>query len=118
MSNFIPYELREKIFRVFTNDQNNIVPTTRDAAICYVIILALMISKYRIGFSDLTSSIRIKAEQLKKLIKVTGARIMTDANSITYVQLKLPLENYDPSAQIKKKGNSASNSSLKRSYNG
>jgi len=108
MSNFIPLELREKIFRVFTNDQNNIDPTSRDSAICYVIILALMISKYRIEFSDLTSSIRIKSEHLKKLIKVTGARIFLDADKITRVQLKLPLEIYDPSAQFKRKNNSNS----------
>jgi len=103
MSNFIPLELREKIFRVFTNDQSNITPTSHDSAICYVIILALMISKYRIEFSDLTSSIRVKSEQLKKLIKVTGARIFLDADKITRVQLKLPLEIYDPSAQFKRK---------------
>ena len=104
LPNFIPLDIREKVFRTFTNDQNNVVPTTKDSAICYVIVLALMINKYRIAFSDLTSSIRVKADQLQKLIKLTGARIFTDANK-TYVELKIPLETFDPTPFARKKNN-------------
>ena len=104
LPNFIPLDIREKVFRTFTNDQNNVVPTTKDSAICYVIVLALMINRYRIAFSDLTSSIRVKADQLQKLIKLTGARIFTDANK-TYVELKIPLETFDPTPFARKKNN-------------
>ena len=103
MQDFVPFEIRQKVFNLFTNDQNNIVPTTRDSAICYVIVLALMCNRYCVEFSDLTSSIRVKAEQLKKLVKVTGARFQTDIpTQKTFVVLKIPLDFFDPAATVRK----------------
>ena len=103
MQDFVPFEIRQKVFNLFTNDQNSIVPTTRDSAICYVIVLSLMANKYCVEFSDLTSSIRVKAEQLKKLVKVTGARFQTDLpTQKTFVVLKIPLDFFDPSATVRK----------------
>jgi len=100
---FVPIELREKIFRLFTNEQRDVVPTTRDSAACYVIVLALMINRYCVEFSDITSSIRVRADQLKKLVMVTGARILKDApTQRTFIELKLPLHSFDPSAAAKK----------------
>ena len=85
------------------NDQNNIVPTTRDSAICYIIVLSLMANRYCVEFSDLTSSIRVKADQLKKLVKVTGARFQTDVpTQKTFVILKIPLDFFDPTAMVRK----------------
>ena len=103
MQYFVPIELRQNVFRRFTNEQQCVVPTTRDCAICYVIVLALMINNYCLEFSDLTSSMRVKADQLKKLIKVTGARLQTDVpTQKTFVVLKLPLDTFDPSIAAKK----------------
>ena len=103
MQYFVPIELRQKVFRRFTNEQDCVVPTTRDCAICYVIVLGLMLNKYCLEFSDLTSSIRVKADQLKKLVKVTGARLQTDIpTQKTFVVLKLPLDTFDPSIAVKK----------------
>ena len=103
MQYFVPIELRQKVFRLFTNEQDCVVPTTRDRAICYVIVLALINNNYCIEFSDLTSSIRVKADQLKKLVKVTGARFQTDMpTQKIYVVLKLPLDMFDPSTAVKK----------------
>ena len=103
MQDFVPFEIRQKVFNLFTNDQNSIVPTTRDSAICYVIVLSLMVNKYCVEFSDLTSSIRVKAEQLKKLVKVTGARFQTDIpTQKTFVILRIPLDFFDPSATLRK----------------
>jgi hypothetical protein len=100
---FVPMELKEKIFRLFTDEQKNVVPTTRDSATCYVIVLALIINRYCVEFSDITSSIRVKADQLKKLVMVTGARVLTDApTKRTFIELKLPLHSFDPSAAVKK----------------
>ena len=102
MQQFVPIELRQKVFRMFTDEQKNIVPATRDSAVCYVIVLALMAHKYCVEFSDLSSSIRGKADQLKKLIRVTGARLITDVPTKTScVVLKLPLDTYDPSVVVK-----------------
>ena len=103
MQDFVPFEIRQKVFNLFTNDQNSVVPTTRDSAICYVIVLSLMVNKYCVEFSDLTSSIRVKAEQLKKLVKVTGARFQTDIpTQKTFVILRIPLDFFDPSATLRK----------------
>ena len=103
MQYFVPIEIREKVFRLFTNEQKNVVPTTKDSAICYVIVLALMINRYEVGFSDLTSSMRVKADQLKKLIKVTGARLQVDLpTKTTFVVLRLPLDTFEPLAAAKK----------------
>ena len=102
MQQFVPIELRQKVFRIFTDEQKNIVPATRDSAVCYVIVLALMAHRNCVEFSDLSSSIRGKADQLKKLIRVTGARIITDVpTKTTCVVLKLPLDTYDPSVVVK-----------------
>ena len=103
MQDFVPFDIRQKIFNLFTNDQNNIVPTTRDSAICYIIVLSLMANRYCVEFSDLTSSIRVKADQLKKLVKVTGARFQTDVpTQKTFVILKIPLDFFDPTAMVRK----------------
>ena len=62
-----------------------------------------MVNNYCVEFSDLTSSLRIKADQLKRLIRVTGARLQLDVpTKNTFVVLKLPLDVFDPSAPVKK----------------
>merc|ERR1719350_899386 len=102
MQQFVPIELRQKVFRIFTDEQKNIVPATRDSAICYVIVLALMVNRYCVEFGDLSSSIRGKADQLKNLIRVTGASILTDVpTKLTCVVLKLPLDTHGPSVVVK-----------------
>ena len=59
----IPMIVKQKLFREFTTDQNTISPETRDKAMCYVIVLALLTNSFNVEFSEVSSSLRVKADQ-------------------------------------------------------
>lgn len=114
---FIPAGLRSKIFATFTDDRyvnrldvvplafsiesfislfSRLTPELRDRCICYIIVLALKISNYSVELNNLMSSVRVKADHLKKLANVVGASIHADAlTGYNHIVLRLPLATYD-----------------------
>jgi len=92
---FIPAGLRSKIFATFTED-SRLTPELRDRCLCYIIILALKISNYSVELNTLMSSVRTKADHLKKLANVVGASIHADSlTGYNHIVLRLPLATFD-----------------------
>ena len=55
-------------------------------------------------FSELTSCLKTKADQIKRLARLAGATIATDSLTKTsFITLKLPLATFDMSALSAKK---------------
>jgi len=100
----IPAAIRHKVFQEFTSVQGTVSPDTRDKAMCHIIVLALLVNKFQADFSELTSCLRTKADQIKRLARLAGATIATDSLTKTsFITLKLPLATFDMSALSAKK---------------
>lgn len=54
---FLPMGLRQKIFNVFTDEQR-ISPESKDRAMCYILVLGLIINNFILDFSQITNSIK------------------------------------------------------------
>ena len=104
MPEIIPMSIREKIFRVFTDD-GRISPESKDRCVCYVLVLALIISPYFVlDLSVVTASIKsIGVPQIKKLITVIGAHLKTDADKRAYIELTKNMASYDPNKVIRRR---------------
>jgi len=101
----IPAGLRSKIFTTFTDD-SRLTPELRDRCICYIIILALKISNYSVEMNTLMSSVRVKADHLKKLASVVGASVHADAlTGYNHIVLRLPLATFDANRLSRPKKN-------------
>ena len=107
MPEIIPMSIRDKIFRVFTDD-GRISPESKDRSVCYVLVLALIISPYNfvLDLSIVTASIKgIGVPQIKKLITVIGAHLKTDADKRAYIELTKNMASYDPNKVIRRRKN-------------
>jgi len=100
-----PHIVKDKVFRDFTSLQGTVSPETRDKAMCYVIVLALLVSSFQADFAALAASLRVKAEQMKRLARLVGATVQTDGlTNKSFVILKLPLASFDIQGSFKKRG--------------
>ena len=62
---FIPHIVKQKLFQEFTSVQGTISPDFRDKAMCYLIVLSLLVNKFQVDFSELSSSfVRTKAHHV------------------------------------------------------
>jgi len=106
MPEMIPMSIRDKIFRVFTDD-GRISPESKDRSVCYVLVLALIISPYFVvDLSIVTASIKgVGVPQIKKLITVIGAHLKTDADKRAYIELTKNMASYDPHKRAFKRKN-------------
>jgi len=102
----IPLLIKQKVFREFTSLQGTVSPETRDKAMCHVIVLALIASSvFNADFSLISASLRVKADQVKRLSRLVGATVQTDAlTKRSFIVLKLPLASFDMTATYKKRG--------------
>ena len=104
---FVPLDVRAKIFNEFLV-QNRFSPESKDRAMCYALIVALMASRYSIEFTAWNNSLKsYKPDQLKRLANVVGAQLHADAlTGQNYIVLKLPLATFTswgPSARKKRR---------------
>ena len=75
---------------------SRLTPERRDRVLCFIVILALKISRYSVELSTLMSSLKVQADRLNKLARVVGASIQTDTLTGTgHIVLKLPLATFD-----------------------
>jgi len=44
----IPAAIRHKVFQEFTSVQGTVSPDTRDKAMCHIIVLALLVNKFKL----------------------------------------------------------------------
>jgi len=101
----IPFLIKQKLFRDFTSLQGTISPESRDKAMCYVIVLALLLNGFNADFAQIMTSLRVKADQIKRLSRLVGATVQTDAlTKRSFIVLKLPLTTFDVQATYKKRG--------------
>merc|ERR1712156_630216 len=100
----IPLSIRHKIFQVFTDEQR-ISPESKDRSVCYILVLALIISPfYVLDLSIVTASIKAtRVPQIKKLINVIGAHLRTDADKRAYIELTNKLSTFDPNKIVRKR---------------
>jgi len=108
MQSFIPHIVKEKMFQEFTSVQGTMSPEVKDKAMCHIIVLSLIVNKFQVDFSELSSSFhQTKAEMIKRLARLCGATISTDSLTKTsFIVLKLPLASFDVNAFTKKRGGS------------
>lgn len=101
----IPLLVKQKLFRDFTSLQGTVSPESRDKAMCYVIVVALIVNSFQADFAELSSSLRVKADQMKRLARLVGATVQTDAlTKRSFIVLKLPLASFDVQGSFKKRG--------------
>jgi len=107
LQDFIPLGIKKKVFDTFTTGPPNEryqSPEDQDRAICYIIVLALLATNYKLELNLLTESIKTRVDKLKKLITMTGASLQ--ANSVTQqdsIVLRLPLATFEVNRTFKKK---------------
>ena len=110
LQKYLPLTIKKKILSLFSENSGIktgvVTPQLRDRAVCYIIILALTINNWRIDAGLITESVRVKPDQLKKLVSMTGAYMTTDQHTQSQViNLKLPLATFQVSSFTPKKKN-------------
>ena len=60
---FVPLIVKRKLFHEFTSLQGTISADSRDKAMCHIIVLALLVNKFQVDFSEITSTFKVKADQ-------------------------------------------------------
>jgi len=102
---FVPMIVKRKLFHEFTSLQGTVSADSRDKAMCHIIVLALLVNKFQVDFSEITSTFKVKADQIKRLSRLAGASVTTDSLTKTsFIVLKLPLASFDVQAFTKKRG--------------
>jgi len=105
----IPAVIKKKLFDSFSSGSatNKIItPVLKDKAICYTIVMALMLNKFSFDVSLLTESVRVDNKNLKKLVMLTGANLETDPSIGTQkIILRKTLATYDVNYSAKKRKN-------------
>lgn len=104
---YLPNVMKKKIFDEFstgTRQKRLITPEMKDKAVCYTIVITLMLSGCKVDVSLITESVRIESRNLKKLVMLCGANLEND--SVTQQQkiiLRKTLATYDLNYISKKK---------------
>jgi len=105
----LPFMIKKKIFDQFssgTRQQRIISPLLKDKAMCYIIVLSLMLNNQKIETSAITESVRVDPKNLKKLVMMTGANLENDAvTSQQKIVLRKTLATYDVNYVAKQKKN-------------
>jgi len=107
LQSFIPIGVKNKIFDKFTTGPSKnrcLNPEVQDRAVCYILVLGLMATDYKLNLALLSESIRARTDKLKKLIAMVGAYVQAD--SITQqnnIILRLPLAKFDVNLFMKEK---------------
>merc|ERR1719309_176753 len=76
--------IKKKIFDLFSTGSQKkriVSPELRDKAICYIIILSLMLNDCKVDVNFITESVRVDQKNLKKLVLLTGATVDSDAST-------------------------------------
>ena len=60
---FVPMGVKRKLFHEFTSMEGTVSAESRDKAMCHIIVLALLVNKFQVDFSEITSTLRVKADQ-------------------------------------------------------
>ena len=101
--------IKKKIFDQFssgTRQQRIISPLLKDKAMCYIIVLSLMLNNQKIETSAITESVRVDPKNLKKLVMMTGANLENDVvTSQQKIVLRKTLATYDVNYVAKQKKN-------------
>jgi len=104
---FVPLGVKKKVFDMFsTGPANNkcLSPELQDKAVCYIIVLALLATNYKLDLSILTESIRTRTDKLRKLVTMVGASLVADSlTQQNSVVLRLPLASFNVNFFMKKK---------------
>ena len=96
LQKFLPLALGAKIFAGFGGAVGVVSPALRDRAICHILVLALLVSNFRLETIHLTDSVFVKNDHLKKLVAMTGAHMEADDMRLKqFITLKLPLAKFD-----------------------
>jgi hypothetical protein len=98
LQQFLPVSAKKKLVSLFlqtTGDTTLVTPELKDRAVCYTIVFALLANTFRLDTSLLSESIRVRADQLKKLVMMVGATTMSDSMSQGQtIVLRLPLSTF------------------------
>ena len=98
LQQFLPVSAKKKLVSLFLQtkgDTTLVTPELKDRAVCYTIVFALLANTFRLDTSLLSESIRVRADQLKKLVMMVGATTMSDSMSQGQtIVLRLPLSTF------------------------
>jgi len=98
LQSFLPMIIRQKILDSFsaTSGSDRVrSPELEDKARCHAIVLGLLVNDLSMEVADLTESIWVRSDHLKKLVSLVGARMIGDPQSQGQkIVLKLPLTTF------------------------
>merc|ERR1712013_708719 len=98
LQKFVPLVIGKKIFNLFGAGEKKdlVTPELQDKAICFIIVLGLLASHYKMDTTLLTDSVFVRADHLKKLVAIVGAYMVASSKEMAqYIVLKLPLAQFD-----------------------